>query len=99
MVDRRHFKDSLLAQFVGTDLQNHRKRFDDEDPSDEGQQQFLLDDYGDRADGATQGQRSDVAHKNFSGMRVVPEESDSAPTMAPQKIVSSPTCGMRCSSR
>src|SRR5215469_2485099 len=47
VMNRRHFKDALLAELVRTDLQDHGQRFDYEYSADEWQQQFLLDDHGD----------------------------------------------------
>ena len=77
MMQRRHLEDTLLvAQFVAAHLQHHRDRFEDEDAADERQQQFLADDDGDRADGAAQSQRADVAHEDLRRMGVVPEKSD-----------------------
>ena len=52
------------------------QRLDDEYPANEGQQQLLLDDDRDRADGAAERERADIAHKNLRRMRVIPEKSD-----------------------
>src|SRR5437868_2616703 len=76
MVDRRHLENAFLAQLVGTNLQDHRERFDDKNPSDKGQQQFLLDHDSYGADCAAQRQRTDIAHEHFRWMRVVPEKSN-----------------------
>ena len=51
-------------------------RLEDEDAADEGQQQLLADDDGDRADGPAQGQRTDIAHEDLRRMGVVPEKAD-----------------------
>src|SRR5882762_3850069 len=50
MVNRRHLENAFLAQLVGTNLQDHRKRLDNENTADERQQQFLLDHHGYGAD-------------------------------------------------
>src|SRR6266404_5140985 len=76
MMQRRHLKNAFLAHLVRAHLQDHRKRFDDEDAADERQQQLLLDDDGDCADSSAQRQRADVAHKYLRWMRVIPEKSD-----------------------
>src|ERR1700686_3517365 len=76
MVDRRHLKNAFLAQLVGTNLQDHRQRLDDENATDERQQQLLLDHDGYSADRAAQRQRADIAHKHFRRMRVVPQKSN-----------------------
>ena len=47
-----------------------------EDPADERQQQFLLDDDRDGADRAAERERAHVAHEYLGRMGVVPEESD-----------------------
>ena len=44
MMNGRHAEDALAAQFERAHLQNHGKRFDDEDTADEKEQDFLLDD-------------------------------------------------------
>ena len=45
-------------------------------PPMKGQQEFLANDDGDRADGAAEGERADVAHEDFGGVSVVPEKAD-----------------------
>src|SRR5579863_7109425 len=76
VMDGGHFEDAFLAQLVRPDLQDHRERFEHEDAADERQKQLLLDDDGDGADRAAQGQGSYVAHEDFGWMRVVPKKSD-----------------------
>ncbi len=51
-------------------------RFDNENSTDEGQQQLLLDDDRYHADRSSQGERAHVAHEDLGGMRVVPEKAD-----------------------
>src|SRR5882762_9143365 len=79
MMNGRHAEDALAAQFEGAHLQNHGKRFDDEDTADEKEQDFLLDDDRNGAQRSAQRQRSNVPHEDFGGMRVVPEKSERCP--------------------
>src|SRR5262245_17610553 len=65
VVQWRHLEDPLLAQLVGAHLNDHRQRLHHKNAADERQQQLLLDNDGHRADGATERQRADVAHKNL----------------------------------
>src|ERR1700686_2284976 len=76
MVDRRHLEDTLLAQFVGSHLQNHGERLNHEHASDERQQKFLFNHYRNRADGAAESERTYVAHEHFRRMGVVPKKTD-----------------------
>ena len=76
VVQRGHLEDALFAELVAADLEHDGERFEDEDAADEGEQQLLADDDGDGADGAAEGQRADVAHEDFGGVGVVPEEAD-----------------------
>src|SRR6266481_521597 len=76
VMDGRHLENSFLAELVTCNLQNDGEGFDHEDSPDKGQQQLLLDHDSDRADGAAQGEASNIAHKDFRGMGVVPQESD-----------------------
>ena len=59
-----------------TALQNHRDRFGEEDKADDEQQEFALEQNGDRAHRTAQRERTGVAHEHLRRMRVVPEESD-----------------------
>src|ERR1700674_2722200 len=79
VMNRRHAKNALPAQLERAHLQNHGKRFDDEDPANEKEQDFLLDDDRDGAQRSSQRQRANVAHKDFRGMRVVPEKAERSP--------------------
>src|SRR6266478_6125221 len=79
MMNGRHAEDALAAQFEGAHLQNHGKRFNDEDTADEKEQDFLLDDDRDGAQCSAQRQRANVAHEDFGRMRVVPEKSERCP--------------------
>src|ERR1700736_4400465 len=74
MVDRRHAKNALAAQFERPYLQNNRERFHHKNSSNKKQQNFLLDDHRDQPKSAAQRKRTYVTHENFRGMRVVPKE-------------------------
>src|SRR6267378_2668829 len=76
VMDGRHPEDALAAQLERTHLQNHGKRFDDENSADKKEQDFLLDDDGDGAQSSAQRQGTDITHENFGGVRVVPEKSE-----------------------
>src|SRR5260370_24622215 len=76
MMNGRHAEDALPAQLVRPDLKDHRNGFDHEDAADKRQQQLLLDDHGHGSDGAAEGERSYVAHKDLRRMRVVPEKTE-----------------------
>src|SRR5579859_5696113 len=76
MMERGHLEDALLAQLVAAYLEDDREGLEHEDTADEGEQQLLLDDDGDGADGAAESERADVAHEDFGGVGVVPEEAD-----------------------
>src|SRR5882762_604808 len=76
VMDGGHAKDALAAQLERTHLQNHGKRFDYEDPADEKEQDFLLDDNGDGAQRSAQRQRANVTHEDFGWMGVVPEKTE-----------------------
>src|SRR5256885_11663239 len=76
MMDGRHAKDSLTAQFEGADLKDAVEEFDDENATDERQQNSVLDNDGDNADRAAEGERTDIAHEHFGGMRVGPKKAE-----------------------
>src|SRR3954464_2259500 len=76
MMQWRHLEDALLAQFVAAYLQDHAHRLDHEHATDEGQQQFLLDDHRNRGDRAAERERAYVSHEYLSRMRVIPKEPD-----------------------
>src|SRR5687767_4755198 len=73
VVDGRHLEDAIARELERGDLDDHRERLDDEHAAHNRQQQFLLDEDGDRAQGAAERQRADVAHEDVGGVRVVPE--------------------------
>src|SRR6266849_9665235 len=76
VMERRHPEQTLASgRFEVADLQDHGERFEHEDAADDRQQQLLLDENRDNAERGTERQRSDVAHENLGGVRVVPEES------------------------
>ena len=76
MMQRSHFEDTLLAQFIASYLENDADCLEHEDAPDKRQQQLLLDHHGNRADGAAQGERAHVAHENLRRVGVVPEKAD-----------------------
>ena len=77
-----------------------RQRLEHEHAADDDEQQLLLDEDRDGAERAAERQRPDVAHEDFGGVRVVPEEAEATRRPAtPQKIVSSAAGGKRTSSR
>src|SRR5436190_11537292 len=71
-----HFNNDLTPKLERSDLDKYRHSFGYENTTDEDQKKFLLDDDGHCADGATQRERSHIAHEHFSGMRVVPKETE-----------------------
>ncbi len=76
MVQRSHSENSLLPELIAAHLQNDRHTFKDEDSSYEWKQQLLFDNDSYRTDGSAQCEGSNVSHKNFGGVRVIPEKSD-----------------------
>src|ERR1017187_5021513 len=80
MVDGRHFENAFaVAQLIAAHLKDDGNGFQNEDAADEEQQDFLLDEHGNHGHGAAEAQRTDVAHEDFGGMRVVPQEADASP--------------------
>src|ERR1035441_1200019 len=80
MVDGRHFENAFaVAQLVAAHLKDDGNSFQNENSADEQQQDFLLDEHGNHGHGAAEAQRTDVAHEDVGGMRVVPEEADAGP--------------------
>src|SRR5258706_997239 len=75
MVNRRHPKNALAAQFERTDLQNYRHRFNNENSADKEEKNLLLDDHGDDPKRSSKRKRAHSAHKNLGGMRVVPKKT------------------------
>src|SRR5712692_2488258 len=75
MVDGRHAKNAFAAQLERTDLQNHRHRFDNENPAYKKEQNLLLDNHRNDAQRSSKRERTNVAHEHFSGVRVVPQKS------------------------
>jgi hypothetical protein len=49
MVQRGHAEDTLLAELVAADLEDHAGGLGDEDPANDDQQEFLLDEQCDRS--------------------------------------------------
>src|SRR5579872_3864189 len=83
VMNRRHLEDTLLAQFVGCDLQDHGNGLDDEHAAYKRQQQFLLNHDCHCTDCASKSQRAYVSHKNFGWMCVIPKKADGRPHHGP----------------
>src|SRR5258706_4316416 len=79
VMDRRHLEHALARELEGSDLDDHGERFGDEDAADDWQQQLLLDQNRDGAEGATERQRSHIAHEDVGGVRGVPEGTQTWP--------------------
>src|SRR5579862_2442107 len=77
VMERGHFEDAFSGELEGSDLQDHREGFEDEDAANGQQQNFLLDDDRDGADASADGERAYIAHEKLGGMRVVPKEAES----------------------
>src|SRR5207247_3383395 len=73
-----HFKNALTPKLERSDLDNYRQSFGYENTTDEDQKKLLLDNDGHCADGATQRERSHIAHEHFRAMRVVPKETQAS---------------------
>src|ERR1700691_4533992 len=69
VMQRRHAKNPLARELERANLNDYRKRFENENAANEKQQNFLLDDYGDHADCASERERAYVAHEHFGRMR------------------------------
>src|SRR5277367_5810524 len=76
MMQRSHLEDTFFSQLVTADLKDDGNRLQNEDTADERKEQFLTDDDGNSGDGSADGERTDIAHEDFSGMGVVPEKAD-----------------------
>src|SRR5215469_8582931 len=85
VMDRRHAKNPLPAQLERTNLQDHRDGLDDKNSADKEQQDFLFDDYRDRAESSAKRQRPYVTHENFCGMCVVPKKAERGPDQCAAK--------------
>src|ERR1700681_5110644 len=77
MMQWRHAKNALASQAERRHLQNHGKRFQHKNTANKKQKNFLFDGHRDHTNRSAERQRSDVPHKHFRGMRVVPEKSKS----------------------
>src|SRR5260370_2002507 len=77
MMQRRHAEDALACQPERRHLQNDRNCFKHKDAAHRKQEDLLLDGHGDDANGATNGQRTNVAHKDIGGMREITTKPES----------------------
>src|SRR5438067_10010519 len=81
VVQRRHLKEPTpraqppLRQLEERDLERHRQSLYDIDAADENQNQLLLRQHADGADGPADGEAAYVAHEDLCGRRVVPKET------------------------
>src|SRR6266436_1922071 len=81
VMQRRHLEDAAansagaLRHLEHRNLQHHRQSLDHEYASHHQQHEFLFGQHGNRADRAAYRQAADVAHENFRGRRVKPEEA------------------------
>ena len=81
MMYRRTAKDSFsAAEAVISHLEHDADGFDDEDAADHQQEGFMACYYGGIANGASQGQRSDISHKYLGGVAIEPQESKTGAT-------------------
>src|SRR5579864_6002774 len=76
MVERRHSEDPLPRRLERRDLDDDGGGLDDEDAADDYEDELLLDEERDRPERAAERERTDVAHEDVGGIRVVPEESE-----------------------
>src|ERR1044072_8903639 len=89
VVQRRHLEEPLarpqtpLRQLEEADLERQRQSLDDVDAADEHEDQLLLRQHADGADGAADGEAPHVAHEDLRGRRVVPEEPQTRPDHRP----------------
>src|SRR5579863_7306316 len=76
MVQRRHAEDAAAGELETGDLDDDRDGFEDEEAADNDQDQFVLGDEADRAQGPADRQRSGVTHEHHRGWRVEPQKSE-----------------------
>src|SRR6266850_3011686 len=81
MMQRRHLKKTTTRAVCASrhleyaHLKQHGQRFNNKDATHHQQHEFLLRKHGDCSHRPAYSQAAGVAHKNFSGWRVVPEKS------------------------
>src|SRR5215204_1839604 len=85
VVDGRHLEDPALAAGQPEDrvLDDHRERFDDEEPSYDRQEQLRLGQDRGGGEDAPDGERARVAHEDVRRVGVVPEKPDYGPDHRP----------------
>src|SRR5215471_3547549 len=79
MVERRHAKDAPPGHLIARDLDDDRYRFEHEETTDDGEDQFVLGDDTDRSERCADRQRSGVAHEHHSWRSVEPQETEARP--------------------
>ena len=77
MMDGRHREDAFARQLETEHLQNDGDGFDHEHAADDGEEQFLFAANRDYANQSADCERTRVAHENFRGVTVEPEEAQS----------------------
>ena len=75
VVDGGHEEDAFASEFEAEYLEDDRKGFDDEDETDEQEQYLTFAEDGEVGDDAAYGEAAGVAHEEFGGVAVVPEEA------------------------
>ena len=77
VVDRGHPEDPpAVGKLEPADLEDDGEGLQDEDPPDDGQEDLLLRQDGEGAQGTAQGEGAHVPHEDLGGIGVVPEEAD-----------------------
>ena len=81
IVDRRSTEHAdaaslLLLVLEPLRLDDDTEALNEEDATEDGQQQFLMDDDGTHTDDTSNGKRAGVAHENLCGESVVPQETN-----------------------
>ena len=72
VMQRRDRKNALAEQLEGSDLHDHRKRFQHEQSADDAQDDLVFRENAHRAQGSAHRQRSRVAHEDACRRRVEP---------------------------
>ncbi len=66
----------FFRKFEITDLEHYRNGFDDKNAADKGQKKFLFGQNRHRSERTADCQRTDIAHKNLRGRRVIPQKTE-----------------------
>src|SRR3972149_1816807 len=76
MMDRCHLKHPLASELKGCHLQYDRDCFYDEDPPYNCEDYLMLCNDGKGTEGTSEPERTHIAHKNISRIRVIPEKAE-----------------------